>query len=241
MLKEFLRIIWADWVARMSGSMSILFTILTLLFGNVYARVGFGVLAFVALFIAAYTVWAHERAEVGKLRDQIGCPELFLKYDKPGPGYIIDLSGFYLENQSDRIAFNVEIDSEVKVGTDGKSLVVLLWNKPSRPIRKDQPEPLEVKTAERRNGINYPVGGLRSDQMDSFFSRIKSADEVVVTLTCTDVQGRACPPRKFRVSRTDILSGSRIYCNPLPTVAVPTEIIRLSEQARLRATPLLSR
>jgi hypothetical protein len=88
-------------------------------------------------------------------------PELFLRYEEPPP--VSEFSGFYLDNQSERIAFGVEINSEPKIGIDGQ-LVVLLWEKPTRPIEKGrQMYPVRLMTAERKNGIDHPIGGLKPD------------------------------------------------------------------------------
>jgi hypothetical protein len=142
-------------------------------------------------------------------------PELFLRYEEPPP--VSEFSGFYLDNQSERIAFAVEISSELKIGMDGH-LIVLLWEKPSRPIEKGRkPYPIHLVTAERKKGIDYPVGGLKPDQIHIFFQRIKTKNDVIVTLTCTDVSGVPCAPRQFRVFKSDFIQGRKIYCEPLPS------------------------
>lgn len=60
-VKEFVVMVWQDWGSRVSGVLSVPFTVLALLAKSDYARGIWGVLAFVALFLTIYQVWARER------------------------------------------------------------------------------------------------------------------------------------------------------------------------------------
>jgi hypothetical protein len=171
------------------------------------------VIVIVAIFLKANPRRTGERG-AGKKQATDAIPELFLRYEEPPA--VSGFCGFYLDNQSERIAFGVEISSEPKAGLDGQ-LVVLLWEKPTSPIERGrQPYPVRLMTAERKEGIDYPIGGLKPDQIHSFFKRIKAKNEVIVTLACTDVSGLPCASRQFRVFKTDLIQGEKIYCEPLP-------------------------
>jgi hypothetical protein len=175
------------------------------------------VILIVAIFLMANPRRAGERSP-GKKQATDAIPELFLRYEEPPA--VSGFSGFYLDNQSERIAFGVEISSEPKAGLDGQ-LVVLLWEKPTSPIERGrQPHPVRLMTAERKNGTDYPIGGLKPDQIHGFFKRIKTRNEVIVTLTCVDVNGLPCAPRQFRVSKSDFIQGEKIYCEPLPSTKI---------------------
>jgi len=63
-LKEFLRVLVSEWPSRVSGGLSVPFTLLALYFGNQYAKALFAVLAVLALLVAVYSVWANERRQL---------------------------------------------------------------------------------------------------------------------------------------------------------------------------------
>lgn len=64
-LGKFFAAIWADWLTRMSGSLSVPFTCAALFLDSKYARTSFATLAIVAALTTAFRVWAKEydRAE----------------------------------------------------------------------------------------------------------------------------------------------------------------------------------
>jgi len=65
-LKKFLSAIMSDWLARMSGPLTVPFTIAGFLLPSVPGRALFTILAVVAALVTCYRVWAkeYERAEV---------------------------------------------------------------------------------------------------------------------------------------------------------------------------------
>jgi hypothetical protein len=63
-IREFLHVIWSDWAARVSGSLSVPFTILALVLGNAYAKAIFVLLAVTAVCVTTYQIWSKERKAV---------------------------------------------------------------------------------------------------------------------------------------------------------------------------------
>jgi hypothetical protein len=78
-IREFLRIIWADWGARMTGILLLPLTIAALFLRSIYAR-GFGAMAILALLFTAYRVWADERRHRYKLERHLA-PRLRIEFD----------------------------------------------------------------------------------------------------------------------------------------------------------------
>jgi hypothetical protein len=60
-LREFVRVLFADWFARMSGPLSVPAAVASLWLPNDIARILLGVTAFVCLWATAYVLWKRER------------------------------------------------------------------------------------------------------------------------------------------------------------------------------------
>jgi len=76
-IPEFFRIIWADWGSRVSGALSVPFTVAALLVNTNYAKVIWACLAVIAVAATVYQIWARERtravdlySELSRERDQ---------------------------------------------------------------------------------------------------------------------------------------------------------------------------
>ena len=71
--RRFLAVIMSDWLARMSGPLTVPFAVAAFLLPSVAARVLFAVLAVIAALITCYRVWVKEydRAEAEKVKNEI--------------------------------------------------------------------------------------------------------------------------------------------------------------------------
>ena len=69
---KFLHAVMADWLARMSGPITVPFTIAAFIFPSTGARILFAVLAVIAGMVTCYRVWAteYDRAETEKAKNE---------------------------------------------------------------------------------------------------------------------------------------------------------------------------
>jgi hypothetical protein len=70
-VSAYITCLWKNWTGRMTGPISILFTVLALYVDDSWEKLFLFVVALVSGFIAAYAVWKHEREELNKALDQI--------------------------------------------------------------------------------------------------------------------------------------------------------------------------
>lgn len=63
-LKEFTRTMFGDWLARMSGPLSVPAAALALWVSGDAAKTSFGLTAFICLWVTAYRVWKPEHDKV---------------------------------------------------------------------------------------------------------------------------------------------------------------------------------
>lgn len=77
-LKTFATAFRTHWFAAMSGGVSVPFTALSVFLDNKWAQLIFAVLAFTAVWIAAYRIWKPERERVDSLEERLR-PKVKLK------------------------------------------------------------------------------------------------------------------------------------------------------------------
>jgi hypothetical protein len=69
-MRRFLSAIWADWLARMSGPLTVPFTLAAFFLPSSIARISFTILAVIAGLVTCYRIWKAEydkyQAEVAK-------------------------------------------------------------------------------------------------------------------------------------------------------------------------------
>ena len=70
-IQDFARAMLGDWLARMSGPLSVPTAILGLWLGNDVAKVAFTFTAFVCFWVTAYRVWRPEREAATSLRERL--------------------------------------------------------------------------------------------------------------------------------------------------------------------------
>lgn len=83
-LRDFAQAMWGDWLARMSGPLSVPAVILALWLSNETAKTAFIVTAFICLWVTAYRIWKPEREQVQKLSDRL-TPKFTAVFDSTKP------------------------------------------------------------------------------------------------------------------------------------------------------------
>jgi hypothetical protein len=58
---NFFRSLWSSWFSRMSGPLSVPLAFVAVYFSEIWVKVGFSILAFISVWVAAFTIWARER------------------------------------------------------------------------------------------------------------------------------------------------------------------------------------
>src|SRR5215472_7743257 len=85
--REFLRVVWLDWAALVSGVFTIPFTIAAILLPSGYGRAISGVMAILALLATSYRIWASERRQRVLLELHLA-PRLRLEFDPHQPKFL---------------------------------------------------------------------------------------------------------------------------------------------------------
>jgi hypothetical protein len=165
-------------------------------------------------WIGAYVAWFKKQKMVVALQCSAGIPKVFLKYEQSHDTDFYH-SGFFVQVEGERRAFDVSITSDVTVGRNHKR-IAMLWEVPTAPIGST-PIPIHVKCVQYLDDIPHPFGGISGGQIHRFFEEKKEfPNEFQATLTCKDVDGRTCPARKFKItSDRDYRGNFEIGCIPL--------------------------
>jgi hypothetical protein len=170
------------------------------------------VIAFGALFFIVLE-GSYRTLKQGK-NFPVGVPELYLQYEETYKN-TLDYSGFFLRVEGERKACNVEMISEQTVG-DNHVRLEMRWANPGHPIGTTS-VPVKVDCIYHKDGRSALYHGRGGDQIYTFFDHKRDDPrELIVTVNYTDVGGRACPPRKFRVHQnTPYITDGKISCEPL--------------------------
>jgi hypothetical protein len=171
--------------------------------------------ATVILFcLGAYAAWDKKRAEVENLEKNRVAPKLFLRYEQTHDTDFYH-SGFFVQVEGERKAFDVSISSDATVGRNHKR-IVMLWEVPKAPIGTT-PVPIHAQAVQYQSNTPHPFGGISGRQIHRFFEEKKDfPNEFEATLTYKDVDGRTCAPRKFKItSERDFRGNFEIGCIPL--------------------------
>jgi len=70
-LREFMSVIWEDWGTRVTGGLSVPFTVMALISKADYAKAIWGTCAFIGVLATIYQVWAKERGRVVNLEAEL--------------------------------------------------------------------------------------------------------------------------------------------------------------------------
>jgi hypothetical protein len=103
---KFLTAVWSDWLARMSGPLTVPFTIAAFMLPSTMARISFAILAVSAALVTCYRIWGTEHERAQKMSAQLqeienGKPKLKLRavYSEPVYQHFSDASGKTLHEQ----------------------------------------------------------------------------------------------------------------------------------------------
>jgi len=141
-------------------------------------------------------------------------PKLYLRYEE---GFDTDFynSGFFVQIEGEKRAFDVHINSEAVVAQNHKR-IAMQWDVPKKPVGTT-PVPVHASCMLYQQDLAHPLGGISGRQIHRFFEEKKDfPNELQVTVTYKDVDGRACPPRRFKVtSSRDYRGNFEIGCIPI--------------------------
>jgi hypothetical protein len=151
-------------------------------------------------------------------------PTLYLFYDPDARGRGIlgcsDHTGLFLRTENGRVASKIRINSPDTISYSHKILRIR-WTLPGKNVDSN-PLPVKLLCVTVNHGTESTFNYIGGDQLPKFFDHKREEDpaELIVTLTYTNVSGRSCPERKFRIWRdTDpvrtLLSQGRIFCEPI--------------------------
>lgn len=165
-------------------------------------------------WLGAYLAWLKKQEKVERLELERETPKLFLRYEETHDTSF-DNSGFFVQVEGEKKAFDVNINSEPVVGQSHKR-IAMLWEVPKSPIGKC-PAPIHAQCVRYEGETPYPFGGISNRQIHRFFEEKKDLpNEFQVTLIYKDVDGRKCPPRKFKITSDRNYRGHfEIGCIPL--------------------------
>ncbi len=171
----------------------------------------FGTFIFAGLAWQLYTELRKAKAETHSHE----YPKVYLRYEQ---SYDTDFyhSGFFVQTEGERNAFDVQITSEPVVAQSHRR-IAMQWEVPKGPIGTT-PVPIHARCVLYQQDLAHPVGGISGRQIHRFFEEKKDfPNELKVTLTYKDVDGRACPARDFKIT------SSRDYRGNFEIGCIPTE------------------
>lgn len=174
----------------------------------------FAVVGLILFFIAAFHTWEKEHDRAENLEKQREIPKLFLNY-KSEKSFHPDRHVFFVQTEDDNNAFDVEINSEETVTTDHRRMF-MDWQVPKCPVGKN-PVPVKAMCRQYRGGKDQIANTYSlPDQILEFFKSKKGKNELIVTVTFKDLEGKECPPKKFLItSRRDVFGHFEIGIGPI--------------------------
>jgi hypothetical protein len=172
----------------------------------------FGTFIFAGLAWQFYT----ELREVRARTHSFEYPKVFLRYEQIHDTDFYN-SGFFVQTEGERRAFDVQIHSEPVVAQNHKR-IAMQWDVPKGPIG-NTPAPIHARCVLYQQELAHPIGGISGRQIHRFFEEKKDFhNELELTLTYKDVDGRACPTKKFKItSGRDYRGNFEIGCIPMET------------------------
>jgi hypothetical protein len=176
----------------------------------------FGTIIFAGLAWQFYTEFQNAKAETHSHR----YPTVYLRYDQAHDTNFYN-SGFFVQAEGEKRAFDVTISSEAVVAQNHKR-IAMEWEVPKQPIG-NTPVPVQARCVLYQQGLSHSLGGISGRQIHRFFEEKKDfPNELEITLKCKDVDGRICPQRKFRItSNRDYRGNFEIGCIPIGNQAPP--------------------
>jgi len=140
-------------------------------------------------------------------------PKVYLRYEKTADTSIED-SGFFLEVEGERKAFDVTMFSQSAVGKNHRR-IGMQWD-PPKGVIGEHPIRVRAQFVQYEEDIprNFNVSGR---QIHEFFEQKKEfPNELEITLSYRDVDGAKCPPKRFMLrSSRDYRGDFQIACIPI--------------------------
>lgn len=174
-----------------------------------------GFLLITLIFVAEGSYRYDAKRE--KHNPRIVFPEVYLEYRDSLS--MFDYSRLLVRVQNDLTAFSVKLSSPSVIG-QSKSRMALLWDVPTSQVGQ-QAVHVTVRCVYFRKGdeeVADPIGGLPGEQIEEFLKqKAERPDEVIVSVDYLDVDGRACPTRRFRLflHRNETNASKTVRCEPI--------------------------
>jgi hypothetical protein len=167
--------------------------------GNNVSALWFACLTVPLFWVGAYAAWFKKHEALIRLESSRDLPSVFLRFVRARSSDR-DQAEFFVQVESEKNAFDVEIISEPIVGTNHKR-IIMEWKVPKGPVGK-APVPVTTFCRQYEKNLAHLAGNIcLPGQIDTFFELKKGfQNELEVTLTYNDIEGRACPPRKFKIT-----------------------------------------
>lgn len=203
---KFLVAIWADWLARMSGPLTVPFTVAALFVSTAAYRELFAGLAVLAAMVTCYRVWVHEYDSADALKQQVEHrrPELMLNiestlwiFDKERDITVFVLSAYLLNRGEPSVAMSwnaryqigdvVEDMTGFYLHDDGYRITIGDQELTLTNENLLMPQVL-TRRLERGEGklgrIIFSIPGNRAEQI--------ATNQFTITVGCFDFQGTPC-------------------------------------------------
>src|SRR5712664_1267712 len=173
----------------------------------------FGTIIFSGLAWQFYTELRKARAEMHSHE----YPKLYLRYDLRHDTSV-EYSGFFVQVEGEKGAFDVSISSEPVMGQNHKR-IAMQWQVPTVPIGTTA-IPIRAYCVYYQGSTPHQFSGS-SGQIHNFFEQKKDfPNELEVTLAYKDVDGHLCPARKVKITSSRDLRGNfEIGCIPIESQA----------------------
>ena len=168
-------------------------------------------------WIGSYAAWLKKHDALADLQKNIEAPKVYLRYDQRHDTSV-DYSGFFVQMEGERKAFDVSISSEGVVGQNHKRIAIL-WEVPAVPIGTTA-IPIRAYCVYYQ-GSTPPHFSASNGQIHKLFEQKKDfPNELEVTLTYKDVDRRVCPSRRVKItSSRDHRGNFEIECIPIESQA----------------------
>jgi len=163
---------------------------------------------FTALILAGFA-W-HFYSEFQKAKHDFEVPKLSLIY---ADGGTMGSSGFFVQTEGEKQAFGIKISSEDAIGREHMRLE-MVWADIPGPVG-NEPIPVSMLCSLHMGNASKSFGGR---QILSYFEeKATEPKELIAVLSFKDVEGKTCPPKKFRITKQrDVFGRFQICCELIP-------------------------
>jgi hypothetical protein len=158
-------------------------------------------------WIGAYLAWSKERYKLDELQRYKELPKLYLGHlgEKKSATFEI-----FVQVEGSKKAFEVRITSPPAAGVDHMQLE-MQWGEVSQAVG-NEPVPVSGLCSLTKGTMGRSFGG---SQIENYLqSKAVQPQDLIAVVNFKDVDGNACPERRFRIHRERNLTGNfAIFCD----------------------------